>query len=69
MSYIFRKLEPLGTDFKTVAGFVTGYLIFLDIKRVEEGMKSSRYNLELGSTAACTKILMDDMKGMYHRDL
>ena len=30
-------------------------------------MKSSRYNLELDATAACTKRLMEDMKGLGQR--
>ena len=31
-------------------------------------MKSSRYNLELESTAACTKILVEETKGLGQRD-
>ena len=32
-------------------------------------MKPSRYHLELGATSACTKRLMEDMKGMGHSAL
>ena len=32
-------------------------------------MKSSRYHLELGDTAVCTKILMEEEKGLDQRDL
>ena len=58
-SYIFRKPEPFGTEFKTVACSKTRSLIFLYIQRRKEGMKSSRYNLELGATSACTKTFME----------
>ena len=33
LSYIFRKPEPLGTEFKTVACSVTGALIFIKVQR------------------------------------
>ena len=55
LSYIFRKLDPLGTEFKTVACYVTGVLLLIEVKRGKEGMKDSRYQQDLGATAACTK--------------
>ena len=67
--YIFRNLEPLGTYFKTVSCFVTWALIFLEIHRGKERMKSIWYHLELGATAACTKILMEETKGLGQRAL
>ena len=69
LSYIFRKLEPLGTEFKTVACYVIGSLIFLEIQQCKDGMKSSRYHLELGATAASTKRSMEETKGLGQRDL
>ena len=69
MSYIFLNPEPLGEKFKTVACYVTGSLIFLEIQRGEEGMKPSWYHLELGSPAACTNILMEETKEMGKRDV
>ena len=69
MSYIFRKKEPLGTEFKTVACYITGALIFLEIQRGKEEMKLIPYQLELGATAACTNISMEETKGMGKRDL
>ena len=59
LSYIFRKPEPLGTEFKTVACSVTGALIFIEVQREKEGMKNSRYQKELGATAAYTKRMME----------
>ena len=32
LSYIFRKPEPLGTEFKTVACSVTGALLFIEVQ-------------------------------------
>ena len=43
LSYIFRKTEPLGTEFKTVACSVTGALLFIKVQRGKEGMKDSCY--------------------------
>ena len=67
--YIFRKPEPLGTEFKTVDCSITGALVFLGIQRGKERMKSSRYHLELGDTAACTKIFMGEKTGLGQRYL
>ena len=32
LSYIFRKAQPMGEEFKTMAYYVTVYLIFVYIK-------------------------------------
>ena len=56
-------------DLKTVFCYLTGSLIFLEIQREKEGMKSSRYNLELGNTDTCTKILVEETKGIGKREL
>ena len=64
LSYIFRKPEPLGTEFKTVACSVTGELLFIEVQRGKEGMKNSRYKQDIGSTAACTKRMMEETKGI-----
>ena len=67
LSYIFRKPEPLGTKFKTVACSVTGALIFNEVQRGKEGMKESRYQQELRATAACTKWTMEETKGICQK--
>ena len=64
LSYIFRKPEPLGTEFKTVACSVTGALLFIEVQRGKEGMKNSRYQQELGATAACMKRMMEETNGI-----
>ena len=67
--YIFHKPELLGVEFKTSALSVTGSFIFLDSQWGKEGINSSRYCVELGATSACTKILMEETKGMGQRAL
>ena len=62
--YIFRKPEPLITEFKTIAFYVTGALLFIEVQRGKEGMKNSRYQKELGVTAACTKRMMKEARGI-----
>ena len=34
LSYIYRKPEPLGTYFKTITCYITGYLLFVEVQRV-----------------------------------
>ena len=50
LSYILRKPEPLGTEFKTVTCYVTGDLFFIDIDIGKEGTKDRNYHMELGDT-------------------
>ena len=64
LSYIFRKPEPLGTEFKTVAWSVTGALLFIEVQRGKEGIKDRRYQQELRATAACTKRMVEETKGI-----
>ena len=69
LPYIFRKPKPFGKDIKMVACSVTGDLIFLENHWDKEGINSSRYHLELDATADCTKIFMEEMKGLGQRSL
>ena len=59
LSYIFCKMEPLGTDFKTVACSIIGALLLIEVQIGKKGTKNSKYHLQLGLTAACTKIIME----------
>ena len=43
LSYMFCKPEPPGTDFKTLACYVTGALLFIEVQRGKEGVKHSKY--------------------------
>ena len=40
LSYIYRKPEPLGAELKTVAYYVTGALVFIEVHIGKEGMKN-----------------------------
>ena len=64
LSYIFRKLETLGTEFKKVACYIIGALIFIEVHRGKEGMKRIKHQQDLGATAACTKKMMEATKGI-----
>lgn len=55
ISYIQRKPEPLGTEFKSLACSVTGIMLYLEIQRgKDEMLKWSRMHRELGATTSCT---------------
>ena len=41
--YIFRNPELLGTEFNTVACYVTGAFIFIEVCRGKEGVNHSKY--------------------------
>ena len=69
LSYISRKTEPLGTEFKIVACSVTGELLFVEVHRGKEGMNHSKYQKELGATAACTKIMTEETKGIGQKSI
>ena len=42
LSYIFRKTEPLGTEFNTVACSVTGAFILIELQRGKEWINHSK---------------------------
>ena len=54
LSYIFRKPDPPGTEFKTIACSVTGDLLFIEVQREDEGQP-----LPEGARSHC---------GMYEAD-
>ncbi len=53
ISYILRKPEPLGTEFKCVVCPITKVMIHLEIQRGKVGMSSQPHNKTLGATAGC----------------
>ena len=69
LSYIFRNPEPLGKDFKTVACYVTGSLLLIGVQRGKEGMNHSKYQKEIGATTDCTKIMMEETKGIGQKSI
>ena len=60
ISFVVRKPEPLGTEFKTSACPITGVMTMMEIQRGKEGIKDKRYNRELGATTGCTLRLLED---------
>ena len=64
MYYIFCKPEPIEIEYTTVAWYITGALMLLEIQREKEGMKLSWYHLEFGARADCKKRLMEETKGL-----
>ena len=60
ISFVIRKLKPLGTEFKVVCCPVTGCMIAIEIQRGKKGMKISKYHTDLGATTACTIRLTEE---------
>ena len=53
LSFIMRKPEPLGTEFKVVCCSVTGMALWIKIQAGKVLMKDSQYQKEHGATNAC----------------
>lgn len=54
ISFILRKPEPLGTEFKITCCGETGIILFIEIQRGKDGMKHQTHHSRLGATAACS---------------
>jgi Transposase IS4 len=55
ISFIQRKPEPLGVEFKVVSCSKTGIMLNLEVQRGKEEMpKRSKYHREYGATTSCT---------------
>ena len=62
ISFIKRKPEPLGSEFKTLACGVSGIMLYLEIQRGKAEMpKRSQYHHEFGATASCVVRCMKAM--------
>ena len=59
ISFIARKPEPLGTEFKTVCCALSGLMLHMEIQRGKAGMKDAKYNRSHGATAGCTRRLTE----------
>ena len=44
-------------------------MIFVEFQRGKEGIKHSKYNRDIGTTAACTKRMMNSTKGVYQKSI
>ena len=58
-SYTFRKSEPLGTDIKNMDCSRLGNMLYLDIQKGEEAMKTSEFQQQIVGTVMYMKRLMD----------
>ena len=54
ISFIARKPENLGTEFKSSVCPVLGVMMFLELQRGKNGMTNHKYFKDLGATASCT---------------
>ena len=54
ISFIKRKPEPLGTEFKTVCCALTGVMLHMELQRGKAMMPKQKYGEQFGATAACT---------------
>ena len=53
ISFIKRKPEPLGTEFKNIVDGISGNMVWLEIQEGKDRMKDKEYH-NLGSTIACS---------------
>jgi hypothetical protein len=54
LSWIPRKPEPLGAEFKAICCAITAIMLWIELQRGREGMRASDYAAASGVTAACT---------------
>jgi hypothetical protein len=54
LSFIPRKPEPLGAEFKCICCAITGIMIWIELQRGKDGMRAAEYSAASGVTAACT---------------
>ena len=52
MSYIKRKPEPLGTEFKNLVDGLSGQMVWLEIQEGVDRMSKKEFS-NLGGTVAC----------------
>ena len=54
ITFILRKPEPLGTEYKCSTCSSCNVMLYMEIQRGKEEMKKQKYNRDLGATAGCT---------------
>jgi hypothetical protein len=58
ISYILRKPEPLGTEFKKTCCAITGVLMTLEIQRAKEHIQKQKYNKDFrATTGVCLRLV------------
>lgn len=48
LSFVMRKLEPLGTKFKTIVDGLSGIMLWLEVQEGKEQMSKLAHTNELG---------------------
>ena len=67
ISYIMRKPEPLGVEFKTGCDANSGVMIYVELQRGKDVMKLAHYNAEYGATTGCSLRMREAMVGCGQR--
>ena len=67
LSFIFRKPEALGIEFKCVTCADTGVLLFVEFHNRRKGMLESEFEKEFGETTACMLRLVQGTKNSGQR--
>ena len=62
-SYIFRNPYPLGEEVNNVACSRLGNMLYLDIQKGEEAIKTAGFQQQIGGTAFFMKRLIRSTKG------
>ena len=63
LSFIQRKPEPLGTEFKVAACSQHRVFLHLEIQRGKDDMKDAKYTSSLGAQSACAIRLLEESAG------
>jgi len=58
LSYILRKPEPLGTEFKNVCCSKTGVLLFLEVQKGKDVMANAEFTNQMSKMSALTTRMM-----------
>lgn len=59
LSFILRKPQPLGTEFKSVACGVTGCMLHIEIQKGKDAMRIAEHSNAYGVTSACSLRLLN----------
>ena len=62
LSFIMRKPEPLGTEFKILVDAYTGQMLWLEVMEGKERMHKKEHTKEVRVTSACV------MRGVKHSE-
>ena len=64
ISYIMRKPQPLGTEFKNIVCGMSGLMLWLEIQEGKDRMRRKEF-IRLRATAACVMRGVNDTSSSY----